>query len=204
MNENQKDQELETEAPEAVEEAADEMTPEPAEEEVSDGKLKGADKKRLKKAEAELAEVKKRLDAAETALAEEKDKYLRMLAEYDNFRRRTAKEKETIYGDATAETVKGLLPVVDTLERAAAGLTPEDAESPLGKGITMTLKSATDALAKLGVEEVPCDVFNPDIHNAVMHVEDDSLPEGAIVAVFQKGYRKGDHIIRYAMVQVAN
>ena len=204
MNENQKDQELETEAPEAVEEAADEMTPEPAEEEVSDGKLKGADKKRLKKAEAELAEVKKRLDAAETALAEEKDKYLRMLAEYDNFRRRTAKEKETIYGDATAETVKGLLPVVDTLERAAAGLTPEDAESPLGKGITMTLKSATDALAKLGVEEVPCDVFNPDIHNAVMHIEDESLPEGAIVAVFQKGYRKGDHVIRYAMVQVAN
>ena len=203
MNENQKDQELETEAPEAVEEAADEMTPEPAEEEVSDGKLKGADKKRLKKAEAELAEVKKKLDAAETALAEEKDKYLRMLAEYDNFRRRTAKEKETIYGDATAETVKGLLPVVDTLERAAAGLTPEDAESPLGKGITMTLKSATDALAKLGVEEVPCDVFNPDIHNAVMHIEDESLPEGAIVAVFQKGYRKGDHIIRYAMVQVA-
>ena len=204
MNENQKNQELETEAPEAVEEAADEMTPEPAEEEVSDGKLKGADKKRLKKAEAELAEVKKKLDAAETALAEEKDKYLRMLAEYDNFRRRTAKEKETIYGDATAETVKGLLPVVDTLERAAAGLTPEDAESPLGKGITMTLKSATDALAKLGVEEVPCDTFNPDLHNAVMHIEDESLPEGAIVAVFQKGYRKGDHVIRYAMVQVAN
>ena len=204
MSENQKNQELETEAPEAVEEVAEEATAEPTEEEVSDGKLKGADKKRLKKAEADLAEVKKKLEATEAALAEEKDKYLRMLAEYDNFRRRTAKEKETIYGDATAETVKGLLPVVDTLERAAAGLTPEDAESPLGKGITMTLKSATDALAKLGVEEVPCDVFNPDIHNAVMHVEDDSLPEGAIVAVFQKGYRKGDHIIRYAMVQVAN
>ena len=204
MSENQKNQELETEAPEAVEEVAEEATAEPTEVEVSDGKLMGADKKRLKKAEAELAEVKKKLEATEAALAEEKDKYLRMLAEYDNFRRRTAKEKETIYGDATAETVKGLLPVVDTLERAAAGLTPEDAESPLGKGITMTLKSATDALAKLGVEEVPCDVFNPDIHNAVMHVEDDSLPEGAIVAVFQKGYRKGDHIIRYAMVQVAN
>ena len=101
-------------------------------------------------------------------------------------------------------SIKGLLPVVDTLERAAAGLTPEDAESPLGKGITMTLKSATDALAKLGVEEVPTDVFNPDFHNAVMHIEDESLGEGAIVAVFQKGYRKGDHIIRYAMVQVAN
>ena len=165
---------------------------------------KGNDKKKLKKAEAELAEAQKKLAAAEAALAEEKDKYLRMLAEYDNFRRRTAKEKETIYGDATADTIKGLLPVVDTLERAAEGLTPEDAESPLGKGIVMILKSATDALAKLGVEEVPADTFNPDYHNAVMHVEDESLPEGAIVAVFQKGYRKGDHIIRYAMVQVAN
>ena len=165
---------------------------------------KGSDKKRLKKLEADLADTQKKLEASEAALAEEKDKYLRMLAEYDNFRRRTAKEKETIYGDATADTVKGLLPVVDTLERAAAGLTPEDAESPLGKGILMILKSATEALAKLGVEEVSVDTFNPDYHNAVMHVEDESLPEGAIVAVFQKGYRKGDHIIRYAMVQVAN
>lgn len=201
MNENQKDLEMET--PETVEPTA-EAPAEEAAETANEGKLKGSDKKKLKKAEAELAESQKKLEAAESALAEEKDKYLRMLAEYDNFRRRTAKEKETIYGDATADTIKGLLPVIDTLERAAAGLTPEDAESPLGKGITMILKSATDALAKLGVEEVPCDVFNPDFHNAVMHVEDESLGEGAIVAVFQKGYRKGDHIIRYAMVQVAN
>ena len=199
MSENQKDLEVEATA---ETQAAEEVVEEAAE--ATEGKAKGSDKKKIKKVEAELAETQKKLEAAEAALAEEKDKYLRMLAEYDNFRRRTAKEKETIYGDATADTVKGLLPVVDTLERAAAGLTPEDAESPLGKGMTMTLKSATDALAKLGVEEVPTDAFNPDIHNAVMHVEDDSLPEGAIVAVFQKGYRKGDHIIRYAMVQVAN
>ena len=203
MNENQKDLEMET--PETVEPTATAETPaEEAAETANEGKLKGSDKKKLKKAEAEIAETQKKLEATEAALAEEKDKYLRMLAEYDNFRRRTAKEKETIYGDATADTIKDLLPVIDTLERAAAGLTPEDAESPLGKGITMILKSATDALAKLGVEEVPCDVFNPDFHNAVMHVEDESLGEGAIVAVFQKGYRKGDHIIRYAMVQVAN
>ena len=185
-------------------EAVETEAPDAPEADTADAKLKGGDKKRLKKAEAELSETKKKLEAAETALAEEKDKYLRMLAEYDNFRRRTAKEKETIYGDATADTVKGLLPVIDTLERAAAGLSPEDAESPLGKGITMTLKSASDALTKLGVEEVPTETFDPDIHNAVMHVEDESLPEGAITTVFQKGYRKGDHIIRYAMVQVAN
>ena len=198
MSENQKDLEMETTTETEVAEEVEETT------ETAEGKAKGSDTKKIKKVEAELIETQKKLEAAEAALAEEKDKYLRMLAEYDNFRRRTAKEKETIYGDATADTVKGLLPVIDTLERAAAGLTPEDAESPLGKGITMTLKSAVDALTKLGVEEVPTDAFNPDVHNAVMHVEDDSLPEGAIVAVFQKGYRKGDHIIRYAMVQVAN
>lgn len=203
MSENQKNEDLEAEVPEEVTEETTE-TAEAAEAPDAEGKLKGGDKKRLKKAEAELAETKKKLEAAEAALAEEKDKYLRMLAEYDNFRRRTMREKETIYGDATADTVKGLLPVIDTLERAAAGLSPEDAESPLGKGITMTLKSAADALSKLGVEEVPCDTFNPDVHNAVMHIEDGSLPEGAIVSVFQKGYRKGEHIIRYAMVQVAN
>ena len=202
-SENQMKQDMEQPVAETAEETAADYAEE-SEAAEGEGKLKGADKKRLKKAEAELTETKKKLEAAEASLAEEKDKYLRMLAEYDNFRRRTAKEKETIYGDAVAETVKGLLPVMDTLERAAAGLSPEDAESPLGKGILMTLKSATDALAKMGVEEVPSDVFNPDIHNAVMHVEDESLGEGAIVAVFQKGYRKGDHIIRYAMVQVAN
>ena len=148
MNENEKDMTAETaEAPEPTVEAPAEEAAETA----TEGKVKGSDKKKLKKVEADLAETQKKLEAAEAALAEEKDKYLRMLAEYDNFRRRTAKEKETVYGDATADTVKGLLPVVDTLERAAAGLTPEDAESPLGKGITMTLKSATDALAKLGV-----------------------------------------------------
>ena len=204
MSEKEKSEQLDANVTEEIPSEAEAVETEAPEADTADGKLKGGDKKRLKKAEAELAETKKKLEAAEAALAEEKDKYLRMLAEYDNFRRRTAKEKETIYGDATADTVKGLLPVVDTLERAAAGLSPEDAESPLGKGITMTLKSATDALAKLGVEEVPTETFNPDIHNAVMHVEDESLPEGAITAVFQKGYRKGDHIIRYAMVQVAN
>lgn len=205
MNERDENLTPETNEEEAVKTASEaEAASESSAEEPTEGKLKGSDKRKLKKVEAELTETKKKLEAAEAALAEEKDKYLRMLAEYDNYRRRTVKEKETIYGDAAADTVKGLLPVIDTLERAAAGLTAEDAESPLGKGITMTLKSATDALAKMGVEEVPSDVFNPDFHNAVMHIEDESLGEGAIVAVFQKGYRKGDHIIRYAMVQVAN
>jgi len=192
-----------------IKENLDTVTPEedtPAAEAVveDEGKSKGCDKKKTKKLEAELAETAKRLEAAEAELKEEKEKYLRMLAEYDNFRRRTAKEKEGIYADATADAVRALLPVVDTLERAVAGFGEGDAESPLGKGITMTLKSATDALAKLGVEAVETETFNPDIHNAVMHVDDDTLPEGAIVEVYQKGYKKGDHVIRYAMVTVAN
>ena len=206
MNEQMTDMNLEdlteeevTETP-AVEETASDTAAEAVAEE---GKSRG-DKKKIKRLEAELAEMQAAREAAEASLAEEKEKYLRMLAEYDNFRRRTAKEKETIYTDASTDTIKEILPVVDTLERAAAGLSPEDAESPLGKGITMTLKAAEDALAKMGVEPVPTEVFDPTLHNAVMHVEDDTRGEGEIVAVFQRGYRKGDHIIRYAMVQVAN
>ncbi len=206
MNEQTTDMNLEDLVPEevtetpTVEETAAETTAETVAEE---GKSRG-DKKKIKRLEAELAEAIAARETAEASLAEEKEKYLRMLAEYDNFRRRTAKEKETIYTDATTDTVKGILPVVDTLERAAAGLSPEDAESPLGKGITMTLKAAEEALSKMGIEPVPTDVFDPTLHNAVMHVEDDTRGEGEIVAVFQRGYRKGDHIIRYAMVQVAN
>ncbi len=206
MNDMEKQLDAETVEVEATEkqEPAETDQAEPSGDAPDAGRTKGGDKKRLKKVEAELAETQKKLAEAEAALADEHDKYLRMYAEYDNFRRRTAKEKESIYGDAAADTVKGILPIIDTLERAAAGLSPEDAESPLGKGITMTLKSATDALSKMGVEVVPAEAFDPDLHNAVMHIEDDTLPEGAIVEVFQKGYRKADRIIRYAMVKVAN
>ena len=195
MNDMEKNPDVET--PEVEEVPATEET-------VAEETAPKGDKKKVKKLEAELADVKQKLTEAETAASEAHDKYLRTYAEYDNFRRRTAKEKEAIYGDACADTVSGILPIVDTLERAAAGLSSEDAESPLGKGILMTLKAATDALAKMGVEVTPTETFDPDIHNAVMHVEDETLPEGAIVEVFQKGYRKGDRIIRYAMVKVAN
>lgn len=169
-----------------------------------EGKLKGADKKRLKRAEAELEATSKKLAAAETALAEEKDKYLRMLAEYDNFRRRTAKEKEGLYTDAYADAVKDILPIIDNLERAAASITAEEAESGMAKGVNLTLKSARDALSKLGVTEVETKTFDASMHNAIAHIDDDSRGEGEIVEVFQKGYAKGNRIIRYAMVKVAN
>ncbi|MCQ2430540.1 MAG: nucleotide exchange factor GrpE [Clostridia bacterium] len=191
------------EADTAAEAAAD-TAASAAAENAEESKPKGADKKKLKKAEAELAEARKKLDDAEAALAEEKDKYLRMYAEYENFRRRTAKEKEGIYTDAYADCIQGILPVIDNLERAAAAIPPEEAESALAKGVTMTLKSATDALNKLGITEIPTETFDPNVHNAVMHVDDESLGEGVIIDVFQKGYRRGDKVIRCAMVRVAN
>lgn len=182
----------------------DETVAEETDTAAEDCKKKGNDKKKLRQAEAELAEAKKQLDAATAALAEEKDKYLRMLAEYDNFRRRTAKEKESIYADATADAILAMLPVLDNLERAAAATPNGEQESAFAQGVALTLKSAMDAFAKLGVTRIETEIFDPNLHNAVMHIDDESLPEGAIVDVFQKGYKKDDHVIRYAMVKVAN
>lgn len=168
------------------------------------GKLRGSEKRRLKRAEAELAEANKNLEQAKSDLATERDKYLRMLAEYDNYRRRTAKEKEGIYTDACADAVKELLPVIDTLERAVADVPADKQDDPVAKGVRMTLKVASDALKKLGVSEIETTTFDPNLHNAVMHVEDDTKGEGEIVEVFQKGYKRGDKVIRFAMVRVAN
>ena len=127
-----------------------------------------------------------------------------MMAEYDNFRRRSQKEKEGIYGDAVADVVGAMLPMVDNLERAAVASAGE--ENAVAKGLEMTLRSLNEMLEKLNVSsfgEVG-DIFDPNLHNAVMHVEDESLGESVISAVHQKGYKKGDRILRYAMVTVAN
>ena len=167
-------------------------------------KPKGADKKKVKKLESELADIKAELDRSCLALKEENEKYLRMLAEYDNFRRRTAKEKDGIYADAVVDTVKELLVVVDNLERAAQSTDGTECADAVVKGVELTLKSALDALAKLGVTAIETKTFNPDFHNAVMHVEDEAYGEGEIVEVYQKGYIKGDKVVRYAMVKVAN
>lgn len=153
------------------------------------------DKKKTKKIEEELAAAKKETE-------ELNEKYLRMLAEYDNFRKRSAKEREGIYADAYADALTSILPVLDNLERADA-CKESDA---LAKGLELTLKSFRDTLAKMGVEEIEAEgkPFDPNFHNAVMHVEDESFGESEIVEVLMKGYKKGDKVIRYAMVKVAN
>ncbi len=161
------------------------------------------EKKKDKKQKAELAECRAQLEACQKELEETKDKYLRTMAEYDNFRRRSQKEKEGVYTDAVSDCINEILPLIDNLERAAAA---EGDAAKVQEGLQMTAKSTDALLAKLGVEAFGAagDRFDPEIHNAVMHVEDESLGENVIVDVFQKGYRRGDHIIRYAMVRVAN
>ena len=144
--------------------------------------------------------MQKQVEAAKAEAEAANDKYLRMMAEYDNFRKRSAKEKEGVYADAYADCIAGILPILDNLERAAAF----DQLEGLKKGLEMTAKAFADALEKMGITEIETKVFDPNLHNAVMHVEDESLGESEIVEVFQKGYAKGDKVIRYAMVKVAN
>ncbi len=159
-------------------------------------------KTELAKALKELDAAKKAAETAQKELAEQKEKYLRMLAEYDNYRKRTGKEKDTAYADGLADAVAEMLPVIDNLARAAAVEDP----GKIAEGLALTLKGANAALAALKVEETAKagDTFDPTLHNAVMHVEDEAFGEGEITEVFQKGYRRADKVIRDAMVKVAN
>ena len=159
-------------------------------------------KKKGSRAEAALAEANKALEAKTAELADLNDRFLRLAAEYDNFRRRSAKERENIYADAYEEALSAFLPVVDNLERAAQFA---DGES-VAKGVALVLKSVEDTLAKLGVTAIEAQgkPFDPQLHNAVMHVDDPEVGESVVVEVLQKGYLKGERVLRYAMVKVAN
>ena len=154
------------------------------------------------KASAALREAEEQLAAANAELAALSDKYLRLAAEYENFRRRAAAEKTAAYTDGLEGALEKLLPILDNLERAALY---RDAER-VAEGLAMTARSAADAFAALGVEEFgeAGEEFDPNLHNAVFHKEDDTLGENVIAEVHQKGYKKGDRILRYAMVTVAN
>ena len=157
--------------------------------------------KKPSKKEAEKAMLDE-IEALKAQLKEMDDKYLRMAAEYDNFRRRSREEKDATYEVAMSDTVSEILPVIDNLERAAI----YDDAAKVKEGLVMIAKSVESVFAKLGVEEVGKvgDKFDPNLHNAVMHIDDDSYGEGEIIEVFQKGYKKGGRIIRFAMVKTAN
>lgn len=184
-------------------EALDGEAPVTGEEQATEGESAAKEnKKKARKQDARLEELAQKLEEQAAALATAEDKYLRLAAEYDNFRRRSAKEREQLFADAFAGALEAFLPMVDNLERAVQF---SDGES-LAKGVALTLKGMADTLERLGVTEIEalgCP-FDPALHNAVMHVEDETLGEGVVAEVLQKGYRKGDRILRYAMVKVAN
>ena len=142
-------------------------------------------------------------EAAEKLVKEEKEKYLRLAAEYDNFRKRTQKEKESLYADIKADTLLKFLPVYDNLERA---LKQETADEAYRKGVEMIMTQFCATMEKLGVAEIPAlgEKFDPELHNAVMHIEDEAFGENEVAEVFQKGFKLNDKVIRFAMVKVAN
>ena len=143
------------------------------------------------------------LEALKNELAEKESKYLRLAAEYDNFRKRSQKEKESAYADAKTDAVSAFLPVYDNLERA---LKQETCDEAYAKGVEMTMTGLKEIMTRLGIEEIPAlgQPFDPSLHNAVMHVEDESAEENTVVEVFQAGFRLGEKVIRFAMVKVAN
>ena len=174
-----------------------ESTAEAAAEEVKE------DKEPAKKKKADkVGPLKEEIEALKKELEEMKDRHLRMAAEYENFRRRTREEKEASYGSAVADTVSTFLPLIDNLSRASGF---EDG-AKVKEGLVMIAGSVSSVLSKLGVEEFgnPGDTFDPNLHNAVMHDEDDSGRENEITDVFQKGYKRGERIIRFAMVKTVN
>ena len=159
-------------------------------------------KKRSSQSEAEIKALKEEIEKLTSEAKEKDDKYLRLAAEYDNFRRRSREEKDATYGTAMADTVRELLPIIDNLERANGF---DDAEK-VKEGLAMIASSISSVLEKLGIEAYgnQGDKFDPNLHNAIMHDEDDSEREGEISDVFQKGYKKGNKIIRFAMVKTIN
>lgn len=160
------------------------------------------EKKKNKKNDAEIEKLNEKLEAKEKEIAELNDKYLRLYAEYDNFRRRSAKERENSYYDAKSDALKNILPILDNMERATAF---SEADKIL-EGMNLILKSFNEAFTKMDVKEIEAlgKTFDPNVHYAVMHIEDESYGESEVVEVLQKGYICGDKVIRYAMVKVAN
>ena len=193
MSDENKNEEVIEEKPEAQNE---EKAGTPKEEKKEKAKKEKAEKKKEEKAEPK--EEKKPEDAQSSS-----DAYLRLLAEYDNYRKRSQREKDALYADIKADTLLKFLPVYDNLVRALKQPTEDEAYR---KGIEMIMTQFCTTMEKLGVEKIEAlgKTFDPSLHNAVMHVDDEQKGENEIVEVFQEGFRLGDKVIRFAMVKVAN
>ena len=193
------DVKTDTAAPAAEDVKTDTAAP-AAETEETPAKQDGKKEAKKEKEPKEKKETKKEIEAD---LAAEKDKYLRLLAEYDNYRRRSTREREAIYADVRCDTLKKFLPVYDSLSRALAQ-TPDD--DPARKGLEGIMNQYNTALNQLGVTAIEAvgQPFDANRHNAVMHIEDDAYGEGVVVEEFEKGFCIGDRVLRYSVVKVAN
>ena len=201
MSEENKQPAAEEQEPQQAENTEEQTAQTPETEE----KSKGGKKKKEKEKTYTLTQ--QQMEAAELAakqLESVKDQFVRLTAEYDNYRKRTTKEKDALYQDAKADTIKAFLAVYDNLERAVAA--PGDEESPHKKGLEMIFHQYQDILKNLGVTEIEAQgqPFDPEKHNAVMHIEDETYGESVVAQVFQAGFMLGDKVIRHAIVQVAN
>ena len=193
MSDEKKNEEVIEEKPEAQ---AEEKAGTPKEEKKEKAKKEKAEKKKEEKAEPQE-------DKKPEAPQAQSDAYLRLLAEYDNYRKRSQREKDSLYADIKADTLLKFLPVYDNLVRALKQPTEDEAYR---KGIEMIMTQFCTTMEKLGVEKIESlgRTFDPALHNAVMHVDDETKGENEIVEVFQEGFRLGDKVIRFAMVKVAN
>lgn len=186
--------------------AAEEKKTAAAPEEVKKDTKKTESKKESEKEEKSKKKDKsaEELEKLKMQLADEKDKYLRLAAEYDNYRKRSQKERETVYADVRSDTVEKFLPVYDNLGRALKQATTDEAYY---KGVEMIMAQFKEIMANAGVTEIDAaagTAFDPNIHNAVMHVEDEALGESVIAEEFQKGFKLGDKVLRCSVVKVAN
>ncbi|MBN1892137.1 MAG: nucleotide exchange factor GrpE [Clostridiales bacterium] len=185
-----------------------------SEEQKADEKAVSSPSEEVKADPDSVKETKKtirssREDQLKTEISELNDRYVRLLAEYDNYRKRTQKERESLYADAIADVAKEWLPIIDNVERAMC-FSIEDSHETAQKvadGVKMIHRQIMEVFDKFGIEEIPCEeggCFDPNLHEAVLHSEDGELGEQCIAQVFQKGYRTADRIIRHSMVKVVN
>lgn len=191
---------------ETAEETAEEIVKETVEETTEETAKEAAGETVENKEEESFTVSREQMEKMEQLaklVSDSNDKYLRLAAEYDNYRKRTAREKENIYGDAKADTVKPFLEVYDNLVRGVAQFEEGDGHR---QGMEMIAKQFLDVLAKLGVTEIEAEgqPFDPEKHNAVMHIDDENFGENIVAEVFQKGFMIGDKVLRFAMVKVAN
>ncbi len=185
-----------------TEEVMENQSTETVENKAQEKKSKRAEKLNQKQLDEKNAEI----EALKQSVLDAEDKYTRLFAEYDNFRKRAQKEKDSMYAEGICDGVEKLLAVLDNLERAASTDPASSDTASVVAGVVKILEQAKEVFSSLGVEEIPAqgETFNPELHNAVMHDENPDLGENVVTDVFMKGYKRGDKVIRHSVVKVAN